>query len=153
MTDIQKIREEVARIQLYTQSEVLKQILDFIDSMQEEPVSEEFEEALAREWQGYNDRGAATVDALEDNAQELTFAKGFYRGWKHSRKESISEDLEEAAREYSFNIPSEIFCDLSPTMQSIWKHEIESAFKDGVNWQKESLWKPADGDMLNFQKK
>ena len=38
MTDkVQKIREEVARIQLYTQSEVLKQILDFIDSLQEEP--------------------------------------------------------------------------------------------------------------------
>ena len=40
MTDkVQKIREEVARIQLYSQSEVLKQILDFIDSLQEEPVS------------------------------------------------------------------------------------------------------------------
>ena len=50
MTDkVQKIREEVARIQLYTQSEVLKQILDFIDSLQEEPVSEELEEA-SKEW-------------------------------------------------------------------------------------------------------
>lgn len=46
----------------------------------EEPVSEEFEKALAEEWQGYVDRGAATVDALEDNTQELAFAKGFYRG-------------------------------------------------------------------------
>lgn len=42
MTDkVQKIREEVERIQLYTQSETLKQILSFIDSLEEEPVSEE----------------------------------------------------------------------------------------------------------------
>ena len=58
------------------------EIMDIIGSLQKEPVSEDFEEALAREWQGYNDRGAATVDALEGNTQELTFAKGFYRGAK-----------------------------------------------------------------------
>ena len=40
MTDkVQKIREEVARIQLYSQSEVLKDILDYIDEVQKEPVS------------------------------------------------------------------------------------------------------------------
>ena len=42
---VQKIREEVARIQLYTQSEVIKQVLDYIDKVQEEPVSEDLEEA------------------------------------------------------------------------------------------------------------
>lgn len=48
MTDkVQKIREEVARIQLYTQSAVLKQVLDYIDKVQEEPVSEVDE--IARE--------------------------------------------------------------------------------------------------------
>lgn len=46
MTDkIKKIREEVAKIQLYTQSEVLKQVLDYIDKVQQEPVSEDLEEA------------------------------------------------------------------------------------------------------------
>ena len=44
-------------------------------------MDKEFEEALAKEWQDYNKRGAATVDALEDNTQELAFAKGFYRGY------------------------------------------------------------------------
>lgn len=40
MTDkVHKIREEVAKIQLYTQSEVLKQVLDYIDEVQKEPVS------------------------------------------------------------------------------------------------------------------
>ena len=47
MTDkVQKIRKEVARIQLFTQSEVLKQVLDYIDSLQEEPVNEDFEKII-----------------------------------------------------------------------------------------------------------
>jgi hypothetical protein len=61
-------------------------ILSFIDSLQEEPATKDFEAALAEEWEGYNNRGAAKVDALEDNTQELAFAKGFYRGW-HYKKE------------------------------------------------------------------
>jgi hypothetical protein len=64
------------------------------DSMQEEPVTSDFETALAKEWKGYNDRGAATVDALEDNTQELAFAKGFYRGWNYPKEKPVSEDLE-----------------------------------------------------------
>ena len=60
--------------------------------IQEEPVSEDLEEAaLSKEWQGYVDRGAATVDALEDNTQELAFAKGFYRGWNYP-KSSVWHD-------------------------------------------------------------
>ena len=47
-------------------------------------MDKEFEEALAREWGEYCKRGAATVDALEDNTQELAFAKGFYRGYKEA---------------------------------------------------------------------
>ena len=66
------------------------ELLCFIDSLQEEPVNENFEEALAQEWKGYNDRGAATVDALEDNTQELAFAKGFYRGSKWQEKQDQS---------------------------------------------------------------
>lgn len=68
-----------------------------------EPVSEDLEEALAREWKGYNDRGAATVDALEDNTQELAFAKGFYRGaqWQKANlwKPANGDDLPEYDRE------------------------------------------------------
>lgn len=66
-------------------------ILKYIDSIQEEPVSEDFEEALAKEWKGYNDRGAATVDALEDNTQELAFAKGFYRGAKWKKEQMMAK--------------------------------------------------------------
>ena len=63
------------------------------DRQFEKPVSEDFEEALAKEWKGYNDRGAATVDALEDNTQELSFAKGFYRGAKWKAEQFEKERL------------------------------------------------------------
>ncbi len=53
--------------------------------------------------------------------------------------EHVSNDLEEVTREYSFNIPSEIFNSISPTLQNIWKREIEDAFKAGANWQKEQI--------------
>ena len=60
----------------------------------EEPVSKEFEKALTEEWNGYVNRGAATVDALEDNTQELAFAKGFYRG-SNWQKNHIWHDANE----------------------------------------------------------
>lgn len=37
MDKLAKVRTEVERIQLYSQSEVLKKILDYIDKVQEEP--------------------------------------------------------------------------------------------------------------------
>lgn len=42
MDKVQKIRKEVARIQLYTQSEVLKQVLDYIDEVQKEEIPPKF---------------------------------------------------------------------------------------------------------------
>lgn len=109
MTDkVQKIREELARLKEETsiglsehdngveqgRMEIIDALSLFLDSMQKEPASEDFEEALTREWQGYNDRGAATVDALEDNTQELAFSKGFYRG-SNWQKNHIWHDANE----------------------------------------------------------
>lgn len=76
-------------------NKALQDVQIAIDSLQEEPVSEDFEEALAKEWKGYNDRGAATVDALEDNTQELSFAKGFYRGAKWKAEQFEKERLKQ----------------------------------------------------------
>ena len=107
MTDKEKIKAEIKR-RIVFQKECIKnsyrltgkpeeeiileykQLLSFIDSLLEEPESEDFEEALANEWKGYNDRGAATFDALEDNTQELAFSKGFYRGAKWQEKKDQS---------------------------------------------------------------
>jgi len=54
-------------------------------------------------------------------------------------EDPVSNDLEEAASQY----PS-IICHISPQ----WKSEVENVFKAGAQWQKENLWKPADGDDL-----
>ena len=73
--------------------------IKWMKDLQEEPISENFAKALAEEWKGYVDRGAATVDALEDNTQELAFAKGFYRGWNYPKQLPASENLKKAIDE------------------------------------------------------
>ena len=55
------------------------------------------------------------------------------------QEEPVSEDLEEAARNYSNNLDN--ICG------SIGE-QTRNAFKAGAQWQKEHLWKPADGDDL-----
>ena len=57
--------------------------------------------------------------------------------------EEPSKDLEEAASQYSFNIPSAIFNDLTPVLQNIWKREIEGAFVAGAKLQEEQIMKNA----------
>ena len=86
----------------------LDSAVEFIEeSLQKESVSEEFEKALAEEWQGYVDRGAATVDALEDNTQELAFAKGFYRGANWQKEQLLAKAVDgEVTYGKSLAIPS-----------------------------------------------
>lgn len=111
---IQKIREGIEKLksnlihgacssqvamETRCKEEAYNEVLAILDTMQEESVSEDFEKALASEWKAYNDRGAATVDALEDNTQELAFAKGFYRGanWQREQDQSTIELAEDHA--------------------------------------------------------
>ena len=72
-----------------TKEIIINIIIPWINDLPKESVSKEFEKALAEEWQGYVDRGAATVDALEDNTQEIAFAKGFYRGANWQKEQII----------------------------------------------------------------
>jgi hypothetical protein len=95
-----------------------------------EPVSEDFENALAEEWKGYNDRGAAKVDALEDNTQELAFAKGFYRGWHYKKEEPVSEDLGEYINELSKKFPEVSFAKLSRIAVRVAKWQKEQFEKN-----------------------
>ena len=53
-----------------------------------------FEAALKTAWKNYVDRGAATVDALEDNTQELAFAKGFKAGCEQGYKDAVIKACE-----------------------------------------------------------
>lgn len=52
-----------------------------------------FEAALEKAWKFYNDSGSRTVDGLEDNSIELSFAKGFREGFlcKEKQKEQKLE--------------------------------------------------------------
>ena len=59
------------------------------------------------------------------------------------QEEPVSKDLEEAASQYSFNIPSAIFNGLTPVLQNIWKREIEGAFVAGAKLQEKQIMKDA----------
>ena len=145
---VQKIREEVARIQLYTQSEVLKQVLDYIDKVQEEPVSmwhdvseepksnmelicvgqygnplvlssnsDSFKSRDISKWAYFNDLLNLS------NAQRTT------KNWK----ELVSEDLEEASRNYA---------DDEEYGDDVY-FSIKASFKAGAKWQKQQMMKDA----------
>lgn len=149
MTDkVQKIREKVEKLksrlirgacasqivmETYCKEEAYNEVLAILDSMKEEPVSEDFEIALASEWKAYNDRGAATVDALEDNTQELAFAKGFYRGakWKEQKDSIVSDDLEEAADNALNNVLN--------THEIVNVRSCLEMFKFGSNWKEQQM--------------
>jgi hypothetical protein len=58
------------------------------------------------------------------------------------QEEPVSEDLEKAAKQYSFYIPTQ--CEATET----WKKETEQHFIDGAKWKNKNLWKPAYGENL-----
>lgn len=72
--------------------------------------------------------------------------RGYKEGYHQAEKdlkakevEEPSKDLEEAASQYSFNIQSAIFNDLTPVLQNIWKREIEGDFIAGAKWMEQQL--------------
>ena len=117
--------------------DVCKHLLSLIDSQPEEPVSDDFEMALA-EMIGNAQKSVIEpwVIAAQWKDELIKLAKS---------EEPVSEDLEEAIKEYT-------------EKERLRKAELESpffmptdfvsGFKAGAKWQKENLWKPADGDDL-----
>lgn len=61
--------------------------------MTQEERQKAFEQALDNAWNHYTESGAATVDALEENAQELAFAKGYKAGYKQSVEHPTGGEL------------------------------------------------------------
>jgi len=133
MTDIvQLIKAEIERRWKYDQGFATEEetkayqqccddLLSFINSLPEEPASEDLEQALSEEWQGYVDRGAATVDALEDNTQKLAFAKGFYRCAQRQKQKTIDkacEWLEPILKDYAgYNCGSDLLNDFRKALE------------------------------------
>ena len=150
MTDkVQKIREEVARIQLYTQSEVLKQILDYIDEVQKEPVSEVWHDAQTEQPQAKkkifatNEYGACEVDyainmalywpkvikwAYIEDLLTLSNVERVVKNWE----EPVSEDLEKAAKENAK-------IERSDDTEVGYDINRFGGFVDGADWEKEQL--------------
>lgn len=135
MNKVQKIREEVARIQLYSQSEVLKQVLDYIDEVQKEPVSNpiDFEKELYK-----------AFGQIKDFTLGMRIAKWFYDMGKNSQ-EPVSEDLNEEIGKYCSNPENFItYIDVGFKQSPIEKDDIPliiKAIEFGANWQKEQFEK------------
>jgi hypothetical protein len=119
------------------------EILNIIDTLEVKGVDLEngFEEALAKEWKGYNDRGQATIDALEDNTQELAFSKGFYRGW-HYKKEKLAEDL----KEYMHEVTDDIWQNAQKNNVPLDRVDLDDCFLLGAQWQKEHMMNTVEPD-------
>lgn len=138
MTEKEKIREEVVgiinSINLFAPDEdgknssyeegrlvVASQILQIIDSMQEEPVSNpiDFEQELYK-----------AFGQVKDFTLGMRIAKWFYDMGKNSQ-ELVSEELEEFAMQYAGH---------HAPYDSCWQ-EVEDAVKAGAQWQITKLMK------------
>lgn len=98
--------------------------------VQEEPVSEELEDFAKRQADEFAER-EYEVDSYDRGC----LSKGYYWGFKAGEfrgrqfEVPVSEDLEKAAKQYSFYIPTQ--CEATET----WKKETEQHFIDGAKWQ------------------
>jgi hypothetical protein len=99
---------------------VMCELLSSLDNLEvkEEPVSEiDFEQELYKYF-----------GQVKDFTLGMRIAKRFYEiGRNH--QEPVSEDLEKAAKQYSFYIPTQ--CEATET----WKKETEQHFIDGAKWK------------------
>ena len=148
MTDeVQKIREEVARIQLYTQSEVLKQILDYIDKVQEEPVKIK-KGCKYRCLSDMVNKDTGNIAFIGDKiylAPKDNTLVSEENGWLCDTSENasnfelveepVSEDLFEASAEYAAT--GEILANGKEMID----FQKQKAFMAGANWQKEQFEK------------
>lgn len=136
-------------------------LLSFIDSLQEEPVNKGYTfKSIPRllDMIQPSDRAKAYVAKLADSLDE----QGYHTDAKIVREsikimngekvamatmdeEPVSDDLLIAARRASCDKPDtpiEFLCERP------YNPVEEEKFIEGANWQKNNLWKPADGDDL-----
>lgn len=177
MTDkIQKIREEVERLrnlhqmkyqQLDTNDNMClvecgkrnlcNELLSFIDSLQEEPVScldngnmpiERWKQAVEA---ASNQKNYRSSKRLTETCDDY-FVDGVQWADEHPKENPVSEELEDAADKYSNDYNN--YFDVIVTEYDGTEHMVDDkmfvkdAFKAGAKWQKAHNWKPADGDDL-----
>lgn len=90
-------------------------------------------------------RGACAAQIeMETNCKEEAYDEVIsFLSTLEPEKPIIPDDLEEAAGEYSFNIPSKLFHLLSEDQQILWKKEIEQAYLAGAVNEREKMMKEA----------
>lgn len=119
----------------------------YIDFLQEEPVSEGLEEAT---WQYYDRNKPLMPPELDLHKELIDFFKAGAR-WKEQNDSNLSEvlvrdNLYEMAEEYSSCTYLEEV--LGEGDREVLKARLKNTFKAGAKWQKEHLWKDAQGDDL-----
>lgn len=108
MKDIEKIRAEIERLQLCTMDEHMNY--------------------YSPEAQGeYN-----ALTKLESFIDSLSEDRNLDNSCNNRKNLQ-----EESAAKYSFNIPSELFHQLTPEQQKLWKKEIEQAYDAGMKQKEE----------------
>ena len=89
-------------------------------------------------------------------SQDEKLPHGESPSWENKLVRALStEDMDEAAKEYSLFIPSVVYFDLSKGGQELWKKEIRDAFLNGIQWQKarflDTLWHDASKEKPRFR--
>ena len=149
MTDKEKIREEVEKIaksinpflpdENGKNSEyeagrfaMVTQIMQIIDSMQEEPVSEELEEAINQSFIYHENRGD---DFRSDKQIETAYWYGFEFGakWQKAKDEYITEDLGEYISELAKQFSEVSFAKLSRIAVRVAKWQKEQMMANAVD--------------------
>ena len=120
-------------------NQALQDVQIAIDTMPEEPVSgldngdmpiERWKQAVEAASHQRNYRSSKGLTETKDDY----FVDGVQWADEHPKEEPVSEDLNKAAIEFSKGWGE-------------WHYAIP-CFKAGAQWQKNHLWKPADGDDL-----
>ena len=146
--NIQQLRAQIAALQDATMDEnknfrtaydegkfdALTAVDALLDSLQEEPVAPKVLEDMLNAKTAAESLGISQEehDRIVD---ELIYGKEpeLVDDLSNKEKEPVSEDLEEAANDYAHDLLHD---------------DVFETFIAGAQWQKEHLWKPADGDDL-----
>lgn len=118
-----------------------------VNALQEEPVSEELEEAA---WLYYDRNKPLMPPELDLHKELIDFFKAGVR-WKEQNDSNLSEvlnrdNLDKMAEEYSSCTYLEEV--LGEGDREVLKARLKNTFKAGAEWQKANLWKDAQGDNL-----
>lgn len=119
---VQKIREEVERIQLYTQSEVLKKVLDYIDEVQKEPVSDDLEK-VAKEY--------SIIDGADDIEEYARYDIKKYNSFKDGAQWQKKQDMAVIKMTKELLEDFDKHCD--EYHEAGFKHGQEALMKDAID--------------------